>query len=136
MLDCRLNEDMVLAEDCIPGVLENLKKEGYELGIITNAFPSRRYFDLKVASLDKYFDPIIITSEEGLGKKEKRLYEIALEKVGISPEESMFVDNKLSYLRTAQKAGINYLVLIDREENHRKENLGSMEVVKSIRNID
>lgn len=135
MLDCRLNEEMVLIEDCIPEVLENLKQEGYELGIITNAFPSRRYFDLKTASLKDYFDPIMITSEEGLSKRNSEIYEVALKRAGVSPKRTMFIDNKLTYLRTAQEMNIKHLVLADRKKEYEKGDLNSIKIIRSIQEL-
>lgn len=114
LLDYRLKEDLVLVD----GVLETLNylKKKYKLGIITNAFPSRRHYDLKICSLDKYFDPIIISSEVGVEKPNSKIYQIAMQKAKVRPEEVMLVDNKVKYLKGAEKVGIQWLVLIDKKE--------------------
>lgn len=99
--------------------LEELKKK-YRLGIISNAFPSRRTWDLAGLGLTKYFDPIVISFELGIHKPDKGIYEHALTIANIDPSEVMFVDDKVENLESAVEVGMDNCVLIKRKEASEK----------------
>ncbi len=102
-----------LMEDAIES-LELLSKS-FRLGIISNAFPSRRTWDLPKFGLIKYFDPIIISFEIGVHKPDRRIYEHAIKQTGLDPKDIMFVDDKIKNLVAAVSVGIDNCVLISDE---------------------
>ncbi|KUK76593.1 MAG: HAD-superfamily hydrolase, subfamily IA, variant 1 [candidate division WS6 bacterium 34_10] len=99
------------------GVKENLKRlsKNYKLGVLSNSLPSRRHHELKIDDIDKYFDQIIISSEVGVRKPNKEIYEIAIEKSGFKKDEILYIDDKESYLNGALDAGIQNVVLYKTE---------------------
>lgn len=99
-----------LMEDAIES-LEILSKS-FKLGIISNAFPSRRTWDLPKFGLIKYFDPIIISFEIGIHKPDRKIYEYAIKQTGLDPKEIMFVDDKIKNLVAAVSVGIDNCVFI------------------------
>lgn len=96
-----------------PGVSEALKRLStkYKLGVLSNALPSRRHFELKLENINKYFDPVILSFEEGFQKPNLEIYKIAIEKSGLDSKKILFVDDKISFLNGAKQAGIGGLVL-------------------------
>lgn len=90
--------------------LERLSKK-YRLGVLSNSLPSRRHHELKIDNIDKYFDPIIISSEVGVRKPNRKIYEIAIERSEFKPNEILFVDDKVSSLNGAIESGIENVVL-------------------------
>jgi HAD superfamily hydrolase (TIGR01509 family) len=96
-----------------PGLTETLERlsKKYKLGVLSNALPSRRHHELKIDDIDKYFDVIIISSEEGVRKPNREIYKISIEKSGCKKEEILFIDDKVSSLDGAVDAGIENVAL-------------------------
>ncbi|HMK47894.1 MAG TPA: HAD family hydrolase [Methanocella sp.] len=74
-----------------PG-LELLQKK-YRLGIISNAQEAFTLQELDVYGLRKYFDIIVLSSQAGIKKPNPGIFKIALDKMAVSPEETVFVGN-------------------------------------------
>jgi len=96
-------------------------KSKYRLGIISNAPPSRRHFELKDFDLEKYFDPIIISAEVQSNKPEEKIFQIALELAGVEAGHSAMIDNKVENLQTAKKMGFSQCVLYNFDKVDQKK---------------
>lgn len=88
-----------------PNTIEQLEKfqKRYQMGIISNSFPTRREH-LRDLGLEKFFALNIISMEEGVVKPETKLFQIATLRAGIFPEEAVYVDDKFHELSGAVKA--------------------------------
>jgi putative hydrolase of the HAD superfamily len=83
---------------CVPfpflvEMLNKLKEQGYLLGIISNG---RGEFQMRAISglgIQDYFDIILISETEGIRKPQPDIFHRAVEKLGISSEDSFFVGN-------------------------------------------
>jgi putative hydrolase of the HAD superfamily len=107
--------------------LAALKKKGMRLAIISNAFPNQRV-KLRGLDLEKYFENIILSSEVGFPKPDRRIFEVALAKLGVAPEESLYVgDSYEKDIVGAKNAGMK-AVLVDRL----KESLGDCEKIETL----
>ncbi|RJQ62005.1 MAG: HAD family hydrolase [Desulfobacteraceae bacterium] len=51
--------------------------------------------ELRAVGIDSYFDPVIISSDFGFRKPDRRLFEAALSGQGLAPENVLFVGNDL-----------------------------------------
>lgn len=111
-----------------PGVPEALKRlnSKYKLGVLSNALPSRKHFELKLENIDTYFDPIILSFEEGFQKPSLEIYNIAIEESGIDSKKILFVDDKISFLDGAKQAGIGCLILHTSAKNHTEAKNGTL----------
>lgn len=67
--------------------------EKYKTAIVTNAH--YEFFDPLVsrANLRRFFDNITISSREGVIKPNPKIFEHTLEKLGVKPEEAIFIDD-------------------------------------------
>ncbi len=64
-----------------------------KVGMITNAWLDiRRYLDNEFKIADA-FDPLIVSAEVGIAKPDPRIYQLALERLGVQPAETVFVDD-------------------------------------------
>jgi putative hydrolase of the HAD superfamily len=113
------------------GVRENLERlsKNYKLGVLSNSLPSRRHHELKIDDIDRYFDQIIISSEVGVRKPNRKIYEIAIERSGFKKDEILFIDDKESYLDGAVDAGIENVVLY-KTESKKYPTIDSMDNLK------
>jgi putative hydrolase of the HAD superfamily len=98
-----LGNTLISEEDgsVFPHALEVLTrlKNKYKLALITNT----RYDDLKKiqeilrgAQLDEFFEEIIVSKDVGISKPNPRIFEIALEKLGVNPNEAVMIGNTIS----------------------------------------
>ncbi|MBI5410662.1 MAG: HAD-IA family hydrolase [Nitrospirae bacterium] len=97
------------------GVLKALKGQGFELGIISN-FDTRLFNVLRSLGLTDLFDTVTISSLAKAAKPASQIFQLALEKHAVDPEEALHVgDSVREDLEGARRAGLAGL-LIDRRQ--------------------
>jgi epoxide hydrolase-like predicted phosphatase len=85
-----------------------LGKKGYKTGFLSNTEkPAMQYFH----QLDyDMFDVAVFSCVEGMSKPERRIYELTVERLGLKPEQSVFIDDKAEYINGAQQAGLKTIL--------------------------
>jgi putative hydrolase of the HAD superfamily len=73
-------------------VLDALRDGGHLLGVISDTFPSLEE-SLKDLGIAHYFRSFTASSLVGAGKPDPRIFRAATESLGVSPAESVFVDD-------------------------------------------
>jgi epoxide hydrolase-like predicted phosphatase len=91
-------------------------KDRYRLAIVTNALDDARQALTEKFRLADLFDPIIVSAEEKILKPDERIFHIALERVGVEPEEAVFVDDFPENVRGAQAAGMRVVWFRNRDQ--------------------
>lgn len=78
----------------------------YHVGLLSNIMPGF-IAALQADNLlpDVAFDAIIDSSEVGSVKPEKRIYEVAIQRAGVKPEEILFIDDSRPNLMAAERFG-------------------------------
>jgi epoxide hydrolase-like predicted phosphatase len=94
--------------------LRSLRPE-YKICLISNAWSGLRA-SISRLSFEDVFDEMIISAEVGLVKPDLRIFQKALERIGVKPEESVFVDDWLRNVEAARSIGINAIQFIQPEE--------------------
>ncbi len=93
--------------------LEELARKGYRLGIISNFEPWLEDL-LRRLGLAGYFEVMVISGNEEYEKPHPRIFQLALQRMGVSPETSLHVgDSPVSDFAGARDAGLR-AVLLDR----------------------
>jgi len=72
-------------------VLNNLKKKGYKLAILSNGTPSLLNELVKSNNLNNIFDDIFSIEEVGIYKPDSKVYDIPIKKYKIQKEEVAFL---------------------------------------------
>lgn len=86
--------------------LIRLKEMGLKLGIITNGEHDLQWNKLRLLNFDYLFDEIVISGDVGAQKPESKPFEVMSEKLGIEPENLLYVgDNPLNDVEGSRKAG-------------------------------
>ncbi len=86
-------------------LVEELKRAGYGLYVLSNM--SREFIDyLRHFDVYRLFDGEVVSCEVLTVKPEPRIYEILLERYGLNPQESLFVDDRPANLDTARSLGL------------------------------
>ncbi|MDG1476141.1 MAG: YjjG family noncanonical pyrimidine nucleotidase, partial [Vicingaceae bacterium] len=87
-------------------VLTRLNKQ-YEMHIITNGFVEVQHIKLQNSNLSKYFDVIVCSEETGKKKPHRDVFNLALEKAGTIPGESVMIgDSFEADIIGAQRSGM------------------------------
>ena len=86
--------------------LIRLKEMGLKLGIVTNGEHDLQWNKLRLLNFDYLFDEIVISGDVGVQKPESKPFEVMSEKLGIEPENLLYVgDNPLNDVEGSRKAG-------------------------------
>ncbi len=97
--------------------LRQLRGQGYRLAVVSNWEPSLEQ-TLQRLGLRSYFEAVVTSAVEGVGKPDPRLFLIALERLGITAGEAVSVgDNIERDVQAAQQAGLQG-ILLDRFHDH------------------
>ena len=73
--------------------LRSLEKK-YKLGIIANQIPGaeKRLEDMGIR---QFFDAIVASAEEGVAKPDPRIFRIALDRTGCTPEQAVMIGDRI-----------------------------------------
>ena len=95
-------------QDQIPQTAEliaELKSVGYRVFVLSNM--SKEYIEyLRKMPVYRHFDGDVISCEVGLTKPEKEIYTLLLERFGLEPSQTMFIDDRKENVEAAAQVGI------------------------------
>ena len=106
-----LDELAVLPDDVVP-FLESLRERGVRTAFVSNCAENTRPM-LERLGLAALVDELVLSCEVRAVKPDPAIFDMALDRLGVRPEESLFVDDQPAYRRAAEAAGIR-AVQIDR----------------------
>ncbi len=90
----------------VPGVLEVLRAT-HRLALVTDGDPGLQREKVEASGLGAYLDAVVVSGEVGAGKPDRRMFEAALERLGVRAEAAVMVgDNPHRDVSGAQAAGI------------------------------
>jgi putative hydrolase of the HAD superfamily len=72
-------------------VLEQFRKEGYRMHIITNGFPEVQYIKLENSGISAYFEEIMCSEEVGFTKPQRGIFQEALRRTNCRPEHAIMI---------------------------------------------
>lgn len=79
----------------------------YKTALLSNAWDDLRGAITNVWKFSDAFDEMIISAEVGLAKPDRRIYELAVERLRVAPGEAVFVDDFLENVEGARSAGLH-----------------------------
>ena len=94
-------------------VLDKLKKQNYDCYVLSNW--SAETF---VGMIDDYpflqsFDGLLISGEDKMMKPNADIYELAITRFNLIPQETVFIDDKLENIEAAKKLNLKTIHLVD-----------------------
>lgn len=104
---------------CVPfphliSMLEELKSNNLLLGIITNGYGQFQMDNVKALGIEKYMDLILVSEWEGIKKPDSQIFQRALKKLHLLPEESIFIgDHPDNDVKAAQQVGMKGILKRD-----------------------
>ena len=122
-------ENWILFDDAIE-VLETLKNN-YKLAIITNGDGIQQREKLQKTKIEKYFSEIIISSEIGVAKPDKQIFEVACKNLNIKSQECIMIGDKYKTdVQGAINAGIKAIWV-----NRKNENIEYEHQIKELKGV-
>ena len=94
----RLDENLI-------DFIRRVRKDGFQVALLSNAADDLRKFIQELGIADA-FDAIVISAEEGVMKPDKKIYGTALERLDVSPEEAIFIDDFQENVEGAREVGL------------------------------
>ncbi|XP_071787394.1 bifunctional epoxide hydrolase 2-like isoform X1 [Asterias amurensis] len=102
----------------------NLKNNGFKIGVVTNDFtvdlPTMNSPPEYFRSLNIIFDDLVESCRTGLRKPEPEIYDLACKRLGVAPQETIFVDDLGGNLKGANSLGITTVLFKDAESTLKK----------------
>ncbi|WP_205695804.1 HAD family phosphatase [Conexibacter sp. SYSU D00693] len=93
-------------DDAMVAAVQRFRAAGIRTGILSNSWgPAGASYDL--ALFDELFDVRVISGEEGVRKPEQRIYDLAVERMGMPASELVFVDDLPGNLKPARAMGVH-----------------------------
>ena len=87
------------------GYIRGLRAQ-FRTGLISNAWLELREQLEDVWHIDDAFDDLVISAEVGLAKPDPAIYRLALDRLGVQAERSIFVDDFESNIAAASEMGM------------------------------
>ena len=81
-------------------------RSSHHVGLISNAWPDLRDY-ITSLKFEDAFHHMTISGEVGVMKPEARIYQIALEQAGVSPNEAVFVDDFYENIEGCRAVGMH-----------------------------
>ena len=87
----------------------------YRLAVLSNAPPGLSQWLAEWRILD-FFDLVFCSGDEGIAKPDPKAFELTLERLGVKPNEAVFIDDTREQVEAAQKLGLQGILFTTAEE--------------------
>jgi epoxide hydrolase-like predicted phosphatase len=88
----------------------------YRTGLLSNAWSDARSLAGEVFHFLEAFDVCIFSAEVGISKPSPEIYQLALKKLEVMPEEAIFIDDMPANVEGAEEAGIHAIQFISHDQ--------------------
>lgn len=86
---------------------------GGRTGLLSNSGPEMMARVRVARRLDAWFDAVVVSCEVGLAKPDPRIYELCLSRLGVTPGQALFVDDREDNIEAAGRLGLRTLHFAD-----------------------
>lgn len=115
-------QHLIQLRDDAHDFLTCLRNSGREIVLVTNAHPDSLSLKIERTQLDKYFDTLYSTHEFGATKESQRLWEKLQNKHGFTLSSTLFIDDSVPVLQSAQQYGFQHLLAIANPDSKKSAN--------------
>ena len=88
----------------------------YKVGLLSNAWDDLRQTLHNRWNIAVLFDEIIVSAEVGMVKPDPRIYHMALDRLGVQPDEAIFIDDMPANVEAARREGMTGIQYRDTEQ--------------------
>lgn len=116
-------QHLIQLRDDAKSFLIALKESGRDVILVTNAHPDSLSLKIERTQLDQYFDVLYSTHEFGVTKESQTLWQRLQEKQGFDCAKTLFIDDSVNILESAQQFGIKYLLAVANPDSKKAHNV-------------
>jgi epoxide hydrolase-like predicted phosphatase len=111
-------------EEINEGVLDVISRlhGNYKLAVLSNSPPGLAHW-LADWKLLNFFEVVFCSGDEGIAKPDPNAFELTLERLGLQPDEAVFIDDTREHVEAAQKLGLQGILFTSAEELEEELNL-------------
>ena len=100
-----------------------LKRSDLRVVLVTNDHRSGLEMKLAITGLDQYLDAIVVSHDFSVSKEEQSFWHQMQQVEPFDPSRTLFVDDTLAVLESAQRYGIKHLAAISQPDSNRARSL-------------
>lgn len=101
-----------------------LLRQNFKTALLSNAFSDLRRVVTEVWKFADAFDEMVISAEVGLVKPDPRIYQLAVDRLGVAPADAVFIDDFSRNVEGARAVGIQAIHFKNPQQaRHELENL-------------
>ena len=117
-VDARLAQKVIfgrgmVASSAMADAVRQVKEAGYKTALLTNISRDGEAMWRGLIPVDDLFDIVIDSSKVGLRKPDPRIYELTCERLGVSPDRCMFIDDLACNVEAAAQLGMHTIQCLD-----------------------
>jgi putative hydrolase of the HAD superfamily len=94
-------------DEAMLAALRSARAQGVRTGLISNSMGEGRY---DRGAFPELFDGVVISGEVGLHKPQPEIYRLGCERIGLDPEECVFVDDLRENCEGAEAVGMTAIL--------------------------
>jgi epoxide hydrolase-like predicted phosphatase len=98
----------VQADEAMVDAVRRVKASGRPTGLISNSWGGTSYD--RVSDPAELFDVMVISGEVGLNKPEPEIFRLAADRLGVAPDECVFVDDLRENCEGAEAVGMTAIL--------------------------
>ena len=96
--------------------LSRLKSEGYKLAVASNSIRQTVELMMEKSNLARYMDLMLSNQDVSKPKPDPEIYNTAIARLGLKPEECLIVEDNQNGIKAAQAAGANVMIVSSVED--------------------
>lgn len=93
-------------DDHMIDLVKKLKSKGYVTALLSNTISPHAQYNKNKGAFE-LFNPVVLSFEVGTRKPEEKIFQIMLDKLNLSPEDCVYVDDNKEYADIATIIGIH-----------------------------
>jgi putative hydrolase of the HAD superfamily len=95
-------------DEAMIGAVRRSRAAGIRTGLISNSWGDGLAYD--PALMDELFDAVVISGEVGMHKPEPEIFHLGAERIGVAPEDCVFVDDLRENCAGAEAVGMKAIL--------------------------
>jgi putative hydrolase of the HAD superfamily len=95
-------------DEAMLGAVRRSRAAGIKTGLISNSWGDGLAYD--PALLDELFDAVVISGDVGMHKPEPEIFHLGAERIGVAPEDCVFVDDLRENCAGAEAVGMRAIL--------------------------
>ena len=114
----KMRESYLVPYSNVITTLNEIKKQGYKLAIVSDAPVMEAWMRIATLKLDNFFDVVVTMADARKQKVYPAPFKVALKRLNIKPEEAIMIGDRIARdVNTAKKLGIHTIYARYGDEN-------------------